>query len=174
MRTNLIRCAFVAAVLLGAHRPILARDSCDFASPVSARANLILEDTQLSEQGRFLGRFELSNVGFDDPLVLRGIRAKDVFTMNDPEVSVQFRDLNGRWVSFASLTGDYISSDRMEIKVHSRGSFMVDLMSQEDANKSASDFRILVRLSRPDICIISKPFRGIPARQPVVGFEQSP
>jgi hypothetical protein len=94
--------------------------------------------------------------------------------MNLPEVSVQFRDLNGQWVSFSGLTGEYITPDRMEIKARSRGSFTVDLMSQDVANRSASDFRILVRLSRPDICVISKPFRGIPARQPVVGFEQSP
>jgi hypothetical protein len=55
MHIKLIRCAFMAAVLFGAHRPIFARDSCDFANPVSTRASLILEEVQLSKEGRFLG-----------------------------------------------------------------------------------------------------------------------
>ena len=44
-------------------------------------------------------------------------------------------------------------------------------LSQEVANRSASDFRIVLTPSQPAICIISRPFHAVPERSPVTGFE---
>jgi hypothetical protein len=164
---------FVVGVLVSS-RPLFGRDSCDFASPGDPRASLVLKEVQLMENRRFQGKFELSNIGFKDTLVVDGGLVKGAFVPNQSVISIQFLDLNGRWTSLTSLIEEDITEGRLEIKPHAGASFVVDLMSQDVANESATDFRVLVRLSHPDICLVSKPFRGNPARPPVSGFEQSP
>jgi hypothetical protein len=163
----------LAALLCGAPRQAMtgeAKDPCGSIPLSESRVSLMLKDVRLSKEG-FFGTFVLSNVRLDSKLVLVGKRDNGVFWPTDPSISVQFLDLNGRWVSFPSLAGSFISPDRLEVDVHSREFFTVGLMSQEVANRSSSDFRILVRTFQPAICIISRAFHGVPRRPPVTSFE---
>ena len=164
-------CVVVLVILLGEHKLAIAGDPCEVAIP-NPRVSLVLKTARLSQEGRFFGTFELSNKGLDRPLILPGRRDGGTFLMEIPDVTVQYLDLNSQWVSFSTLAGSFIAPpDRLEVKVHSRGILTTDVVSQEIANRSASDFRILIRLFQPDMCVVSSPFHAIPPRQPVTGFE---
>jgi hypothetical protein len=92
--------------------------------------------------------------------------------MSVPDVTVQFLDLNSQWESFTTLAGTFLTPPhRLEIKVNSRATLTADLMSREIADKSGSEFHILIRLFQPDMCLVSRPFHAIPVRQSVTGFE---
>jgi hypothetical protein len=167
--------AAICLVILGGEGArALGTDPCLAPARSDSRVSLVLKSTEISKEGRFVATFELSNIGFNHKLSLSGKRENGTFTMDVPEISVQFLDLNNEWVSFTTLAGDFIAPNRLEIGAHSRGLFAVDLMSQEEANRSASNFRIMVRFFSPDFCAISPAFHAVPARQAVTGFEQSP
>jgi hypothetical protein len=171
MRTRCVATLCVA-VSVSAGAWAVATDPCQTPARSDPRVNLALRSAQLSEAGRFVGTFEISNTGFDHALVLSGKRLDGAFTIDVPEISVQFLDLNQEWVTFSTLAGDFIKPDRLEIAAHSRSAIAIDLMSQEEANRSASNFRVLLRFYRPDFCVISPSFHAIPSRQRVSGFEQ--
>jgi hypothetical protein len=166
--------AICLVILGGASARAFATDPCQAPARSDSRVKLVFKSTGISKDGRFVATFELSNIGFNHKLSLSGKRENGTFTMDVPAISVQFLDLNNEWVSFTTLAGDFTEPDRLEIGAHSRGVFTVDLMSQEEADRSASNFRILLRFSSPDFCAISPAFHAIPARQTVTGFEQSP
>jgi hypothetical protein len=113
-------------------------------------------------------------VKFDRTLVLPGRRMGTTLVMDYPDVSVQFLDLNSQWASFTELAGSFLTPpDRLEVKSGSRGTITTPLMPPEIASSSGSEFRIMIRLSDPDICVISRPFHAVPKRSPVTGFETS-
>jgi hypothetical protein len=160
-------------ILLSIFRPVIARDACE--NMVSDRRfDLVLKSVKLSSGEGFIGTFELSNAKYDHALVLPGRRIGNTLFMDYPDVSVQFRDLNSQWVSFTELAGSFLTPpDRLEVKPGSRVAITTTLMSPEIANSSGSEFRIMIRLSDPDICVISRPFHAVPMHSPVTGFETS-
>lgn len=173
MRANLMSRVLYLLILLGAYRPVVAGDACENMVP-DWRFNLVLKNAQLTSRAGFVGTFELSNVKYDRTLILPGTRMGGVLVMHYPDVSVQFLDLNSQWVSLGQLAGSFLAQpDRLEIKPGSRGTISTRLMSPEIANSSGSDFRIMIRLSDPDICVISKPFHALPLHSPATGFETS-
>lgn len=160
-------------ILFGAYRLAIAGDACQ--NMVSDwRFDLVLKGAELSVGAGFVGTFELSSVKYDRTLILPGRRVGTALMMENPDVSVQFLDLNLQWISFAELAGTFLGQpDRLEVKRGSRGTIMATLMSPEIAKSSGSEFRIMLRLHDPDICVISRPFHALPMRPPVTGFEAS-
>jgi hypothetical protein len=160
-------------ILVGTCRSVVASDACEDMVP-DWRFDLVLKSTQLLSGTGFVGTFELSNVKYNRTLTLPGKRTGSTLVMDYPDVSVQFFDLNSQWVSFTEIAGSFLAQpDRMEIKSGSRGTIRTRLMSSEVANTSGSDFRIMIRLFDPDICVISRPFHAVPMHSPVTGFETS-
>jgi hypothetical protein len=167
--------AAMLLVLIGsAEASASSADPCRSPARPDTRVDLVFKSAKLTKEGRFIGTFEITNIGFDRKLSLPGRRESGAFIMDVPEVSVQFLDLNKEWVSVTTLAGDFTRPDRLEVGAKSREVFDVDLISQEEADRSGVDLRILLRFFRPDFCVISHPFRAIPPRPPVTGIEESP
>ena len=170
--SNGLRMAIICLCMFAAmSQEVFAGDPCRLLTS-DARAKLILKDASLSTD-HFVGTFELSNIGFRTSLTLHGKRQGNFLNLDDPDVSVQFLDLNMHWESFTALTGSYLRPDQISVSPHSRAEFTTELMSQEIADKSASEFRVVLRLFNPDICVISQSFHTVRTLQQVTGFEQS-
>lgn len=155
--------AIVLVGLLVANRSALAqewRDPCDLADPADGRADLVFREAKLSEHGEVLGVFELFNVGFKDTLVIDGSREEGFFEPNNTEISVEFFSTSsGQWTEFSRLQEEDITEDRLKIKPRSSAKFVTDLVTRKTLYETVAEYRILLRLSRPRVCIVSKPFR---------------
>ena len=160
-------------VLFDVSQAAIANDACEHMVS-DWRFELVLKSAQLTPGKGFVGTFELSNVKYDHALVLPGRRRGSTLVMEYPNVSVQFLDLNSQWVSFGELAGSFLPEpDRLEVKPGSRGTITTTLVSPEIVNSGGSEFRIMIRLFDPDICVISRPFHAVPMHSPVTGFETS-
>lgn len=167
----LIRFFMVMALSLG---PVAASHGVDLCSDPDAsdpRVRLALKGTQIID-GVYVGEFEIQNIGVTEPILISGEAGSEAFAVEYPDVSIEFKDLNAHWTALQMVPGTFTQQEgRLEIARNSKARFTTMLMTQEVANLSASDFRILVRAVNPKICIISRPFRAVPLRPQVVGFK---
>jgi len=163
------------AAFLGQRAVATDLDPCSLPDPSDRRLSLTLKSTSIGEGETFVGIFELENRSVSPAVVLPGIRKGTVFNASQPEITVEFKDLTSNWVPLPTLPGSYGSKpDQLSIRPNTRATFTTYLMSRQIANLSGSDFRLLVRLFNPAFCIVSSPFRAIPIRKQVEGFQSSP
>jgi hypothetical protein len=137
---------------------------------MESTVSMVLKKVRQSHDGWFSATFELWNLSLNGKLTLVGTRERDVFMPSYPSYSIQYRDSNGAWVSIDKLQGTFFDSDRLDIDVHSRAALRVDLISQTDANKGASEFRVVLTPQHPAICVISRPFRAVKKQTSVTSF----
>jgi len=167
----------VFILLVGTSAPTLAaaEDPCRYTSPDDPAIHLVLKSVTLTESGSFTAQFELLNREVRPAISLPVTRTgKDAF-LDLPYASVEFKDLNGTWRPLASLPGDFRDTkDHVNIKPGETAKFSTFLMTNETANHSASDFRILIRLSNPSLCLVSAQFHATPLRQAVKSFVADP
>ena len=145
-------------------------DPCAYPEAVHQEFLFQLNRSYVTEQG-FFGVFTLEN---HSPLTITvpGHRRNTGFTIGRPETTVQFKDLTGNWEPLLSLPGSFLPRpDRLIIRPGGKETVTIYLMSADTANKSASQFRVLVRLLDPPTCITSVPYVPTPPREPVTGFE---
>jgi len=163
--------SFVAVSLLVRLATAENADPCQGAEPFDARVHLTLESTSVDQKRGFVGSFSLENVDFSPDIVIPGRQRQSTFLVGRPEVTVEFMDLAGMWTSLPMLPGDFLPRpDRLVVRKGRSAHFEAFLMPREIANRSGSDFRILVRLSQAALCIVSAPFHATPVRQEVQGF----
>lgn len=169
----LIRFLMVMAFALGRVVTSHAADFCGDPDSGDPRVRLALKSTQVRD-GVYIGEFEIENIGLAEPILIAGEASRGIFAVEYPDVSIEFKDLNARWTALQMVPGTFIQQKgRMEIARDSKARFTTTLMTQEVANLSASEFRILVRAIQPKVCMVSRPFHAVPSRQQVVGFEAS-
>jgi len=148
------------------------KDPCASPDPFDRSISLVLKSARVQGDA-FYGVFELENRNLSSPIALSGSKSAEGFRIGHPEVTVEFKDLVSNWVPLPALPGTFSKPDQLAIQPNSKNTFTVFLMSRETANLSASDFRLLVRSFSPRLCVVSTPFRAVPARTPVEGFDSS-
>jgi hypothetical protein len=171
--------AFCGIALFVSHSLAAAdNDSCLPLDPLDHRVNLLLRSARIEHvenAGVFYGVFEFENQGLATSVSIPGTKEGKTFLVGRPELTVEFKDLRSRWVSLPEAPAIFLlKPDKLIVPPNTNGVFTALLMSQEIANLSASEFRIVLHLSDPLICIVSRSFRAIPVRKPVEGFETNP
>lgn len=148
---------------------------CRYASPDDPAFRLLLQSVKLSESGSFTGVFELLNREVQPAITLPVTKNGKTAVLGLRYAGVEFQDLNGTWQPLASVPGDFRdTADYLTIRPGETAKFSVFLMTKETADRSASDFRVLIRLSNPRLCLTSAKFRATPLRQTVKSFTTDP
>jgi hypothetical protein len=140
---------------------------------LAPNVTLVLQSAFEKGDGFFEGTFELENRDIKPQIQIPGDRDVNDFFVYFPDAAVEFRDLNGSWVRLITAApGTYLaSSHKLEIKKNSKAIFKTPLFSKQIGGLSGTDFRLVIRLFRPDRCIVSETFRAFPERQPVTHIE---
>lgn len=163
----------IFAALVSISTPIFAsqRDVCRYPIPDDPAFRLVLKSVKLGDAGSFSGVFELTNREVKPKISLPVTKTEKGTALGVRYISVEFKDLNGTWRALAPLPGDFRNTkDYLDVRPGETVEFSAFLMTQDTANRSASDFRILVRLSNPDLCIVSTQFSPVPRRDAVTSF----
>lgn len=150
-----------------------ASTKCESPDSLFPDAELKLMDVELKNGNQFIGKFELKNNAIKSALFIpENIVEKNQF-INYPDVAVEFLDLNGQWRQLLNHPpGTFLSSTKMtKVVQNSKITFKASLFSKDMPGLSGTDFRLLLRLSKPNICIVSYPFRTLPVRPPTVNVE---
>jgi hypothetical protein len=94
--------------------------------------------------------------------------------MDDFQVRVQAKSLNGAWVDLLLNWGhNYEKRDKLLLPAKSKVIFTATLPSKRLADLSAGEFRLLLNIPDPGYCIVSKPFVATPRRPSVTGFRSN-
>jgi hypothetical protein len=160
----------IVAVALGLGGRVNAADPC--ASPIDfVEVGLVLHTVTHSSPATFVGEFQVHNVRLGKPLELGGASEKSRFSMDYPQVLLQFQDLNGQWQHLLMPPGTFSGpKDRLTIAPGETKSIFVELPSPDQVSAGGRQFRILVSTWKADLCIESTPFSALQSRGPVTGF----
>lgn len=141
-----------------------AEDLCEPSSQEAAHLELVTSRLD-SVRHVYYGRFQLSVPKDREEVRLSGIEKDGVLTLPGGRRTIQFLDLNGRWVSLILVTGSNVDKIKtVSVAPGRHVVFDVPLFNEKIAAKSASDFRVVVRNSDYSKCFVSKPFRVMPER----------
>lgn len=155
---------------------VFASAPCNEEDLLLPKVSLILKSTFEGKKNVFYGTFELENKEITPLLAIPGRRVGHDFFADYPNVSVEFKDLNGKWVRLQNhLPGSFLKSpNQLSINAQSKAIFKTELFPKSMIELSGSDFRLILELVNPSMCIVSNPFRAFPVRIPVRGFETMP
>jgi hypothetical protein len=136
--------------------------------------NLKLVKAKKVENEQFLGYFELENKTVEPNLAFLGFWRKKQFHLDDSQVRVQAKSVNGTWVDLLLNWGhNYEKRDKLVLRAKSKAIVTVNLPPQRLADLSAGEFRVLLKIPDPRYCIVSKPFVATPRRPSVTGFRSN-
>jgi hypothetical protein len=170
MKNLILKLTCVALLVSVQHANANDAISCDDAV-VNKDARIVLTRTVVEDKGFFTGIFEIENLGFEPSLSLAGERTKEVFEAEYPDVSIEFKDLNSRWVPLDHTPGTFMQGrDRLVVFQKTKKMFSTPLVSKSIAINGA-EFRLVVRVNEPSVCLVSKPFVVLPLRKKVIGFQ---
>ena len=173
--------SIVAAVLLGSSIAFACTDA------LAAKRSAVEDPCELSfnemtlkkswiEEGQHYGSFEVqiaSSRHPKEPTVFAGQRDGKGFHVEEPEVSFEFKDVNGAWHALATPPGVYLGlPDRLSVPFGARGEVIVALPPVAIA-ASVIEWRMLLRSHDNRDCKRSSSFRVLQQRGPVTGFEPS-
>lgn len=162
----------VCAYLLSTTELAFAANSCNEPDFLRPQFSLMLKSTYLDNRDIFIGKFELKNNDVEPGIIIMGRRDGDDFFLDYPDIAIEFRDLNRKWVRLNHLPGSFLSSpDRLKLKPNSSAEIKVELFPENLVKLDGSDFRLLIEAITPSLCVVSYPFRAFPIRNPVKYFE---
>jgi hypothetical protein len=148
-------------------------DPCEHPDPYDEQVTMTLVRSFSKDLG-FLGVFDLKNRTSRE-VSIPGRVDKGNFVVGEPEVVVEFRDLNSSWQPFVTPPGSFLPRpSHLTIRPLNTVQATVFLMTHEVANLGGSNFRVLIRLVDPNLCIVSQEFKATPKRSTVDGFETIP
>lgn len=152
-----------------------AADKCTEPDPLAPETVLTLTNVNRIGQ-EFVGEFELQNLGIRPSLVVPGHQAGGDFYVEIPTISIQFRDLNGSWVTLANHPpGTFLPApDKRDIKVGAKAVLKINLFATDWNELSGSDFRVTIQPQKPAECIVSDPFRAYPDHGSVTHIKSLP
>lgn len=77
-------------------------DLCEEPDPLVPDVTVVLEHAALDKDGMYVGEFEIENQRISPALSIPGRKTKETFYVDYPDVSVEFKDLNGSGVALAN------------------------------------------------------------------------
>lgn len=150
-----------------------AADGCEEPDPLLPDVTVVLKRATKAPNGMYVGEFEIENQRISPEISISGRKTRHAFYVEFPDAYIEFKDLNGTWVTLANhLPGTYTTSpDVLRIAVHSKADFSADLFSVDWGNLSGTDFRLILRRVSDPTCIVSRPFRAYPDRASITRIE---
>lgn len=143
-------------------------DPCNNFDLIDKNSKIVLVDSELLD-GKFVGVFQISVAKSGKGIQLDAWKGSREPEIGDPILSVQFRDLNSKWVSFETLAGTFLKGDSpISVGPGESARFRALLFSQEIAQTSGSDFRIRLRTNDYKKCLVSESFMSDIQRPRVV------
>lgn len=158
-------------------------DECPYAEKISFHIQLTLKGTTLDKKsGVFIGTFEINNLSKNEPFTVRGISREHDGTIRvaHPDITIEYLDLLNQWRPLLNLPGSFFgTTEKTVVRPGKSLSFTASLMTPALASQNAREFRLLLRTTSPDRCVVSKPFSGLPSRPKVtslisIGEEKDP
>lgn len=144
---------------------------CPYPGGTSLNTKLTLKGSSLdTKSGVFVGEFEITNQNDTESLTVSGVLSKrgDVIKIVRPDFAIEYLDLMNQWRPFVHLPGSFEgASEKRVVKPGKSLAFTVPLMTPAIASQNAKEFRILLRTTSPDRCVVSEPFSGAPSRASV-------
>jgi hypothetical protein len=149
-----------------------AADTCMEPDPVIPTATLTLKRAERTDRGVFVGHFEVRNYTLE-MISIPGRKSDGQFRVDYPDAGIEFKDLNGVWRQLLGhAPGTFFSAaGALKIVKNSSALVTIELFSADRVDLSGVEFRAKVRLSAPETCFVSFPFRTYPARVPITRIE---
>jgi hypothetical protein len=160
----LIKRICFSVMLLLQVRVCLATDACLNTTQYELKGRLVLKSSWLDADRGFIGRFELSDVESPKKIEFRGMRRKFGFLLDYPDVVIEARDKDQKWVlARTELAGTFLAPpDSLVLAPGAKVTFVATLLPQEDLAGKESELRLLVHPHRPGgFCIASGPFHVV-------------
>ena len=121
--------------------------------------------------GNHVGSFALINHASRLPIELYGRHRGNKYYLEYPDVAVEFKDLNGLWSVFRIHSpGTYSrQNEHLAIQTGKTAVFDAELFAR-NVPVSGYSFRLVLKLTQPDRCVVSSPFRALPDRASITHF----
>jgi hypothetical protein len=170
MKKLFLKFTSVALLVFAPHVHTSEVISCDDAV-VNKDVRIVLAKAVEEKNGLFVGIFEMENLGIEPSLSLAGELTRLGFEAEYPDVSIEFKDLNSRWVPLDRTPGTFVQGrDHLLVLPKSKKMFRAPLVSTNIAI-NGTEFRLVVRVTKPGLCFVSRPFVVLPLRKKVIGFQ---
>jgi hypothetical protein len=161
-------------ILLNSQSSVLfAAESCHEPDFLFPETTLILKNSYEDKSGNFFGIFELGNYEITSSIAIPGEYEGHDFYVSPPYATIEFKDLNGTWTRLSYRPPEeYLPSpNHLKVRTRSKAIFRTMLFPKSVVELSGSDFRLVIKVANPSLCIVSFPFRAYPVRKSVKGFK---
>jgi hypothetical protein len=163
-RTLSIAIALTCVLSFEAEAQVESNQAClDRGEGLTAR--LVTTFQNSAKANTLEGVFEITN-GSKSTVTLDGTRRQAQFWIEEPDAELQVADSHGGWPTAVLYSlGTYLRApDRLSLRPGEKRTFVTDVMPMPEELQSLKDlvmplhFRVQLRSTVPDACIVSAPF----------------
>lgn len=156
------------SLIMMSPRSFAAADPCSHPEKIASAVTLNLVSAALAENGSFVGNFRIHAAKHSEPISIGLVKVSGGEFAFYPDTSIEYMNLSGDWQRMLALPGSFRGVTRVHVLSPGHAfTFKAALISRETATMNARGFRLLLRTNSSQLCVVSKPFVGVPARPPV-------